>query len=317
MAKLICLFFLLCATPAWADSAYRAWLAAMEDEAIQSGISPDTVHAALDGVTPNERVIELDQQQPEHTMTFDRYVHHVATPERIRLGRKLFEENEEELRAVARRTGVPPQVIVALWGIESSFGHASGDFDIIESLATLAFQGRRADFFRAELISALRILDQEHMQASDLRGSWAGAMGQCQFMPSTYLRYAVDGDGDGKRDIWDSQSDVWASIGTYLAAEGWNAELTWGREVELEKDAPDSEVGLEHQRPLAEWTAMGVRSVDGSPLPDRALQASLIQPDGPDGRSFLVYDNFRALMRWNRSTYFATTVGLMADRIKQ
>jgi membrane-bound lytic murein transglycosylase B len=186
----------------------------------------------------------------------------------------------------------------------------------VGSLATLAYQGRRAAFFRTELINALRILDQEHMRASELRGSWAGALGQCQFMPSTYLRYAVDADGDGHRDIWTNQADALASIANYLAAESWKPELTWGRAVSLRKALPESQTGLGVKHSLAEWQKLGVRNSDGKPLPQKPLQASLVQPDGADGRSFLVYDNFRALMKWNRSTYFATSVGLLADQIK-
>jgi membrane-bound lytic murein transglycosylase B len=261
-------------------------------------------------------VIELDQKQPEKTVTFDHYAHHIVSPDRIEEGRRLLGEYGDVLDQVSERYGVEPQVIVALWGIESSFGQDSGHYSIVDSLVTLAYEGRRAEFFRGELLDALRILDQEHISSSELRGSWAGAMGQCQFMPSTYLKYAVDYDRNGQHDIWGSKRDVFASIANYLAAEGWNTDLTWGREVELEIDVTPDEIGLDHQHSLNEWATMGVHNLDGSHLPVRPLQASLIQPDGSDGRSFLVYDNFRALMRWNRSTYFATAVGLLADRIK-
>jgi membrane-bound lytic murein transglycosylase B len=166
------------------------------------------------------------------------------------------------------------------------------------------------------LINALRILDQEHMPSSELRGSWAGAMGQSQFMPSTYLKYAVDYNGDGKRDIWQNEADVFASIANYIAAEGWHNELTWGREVQITRDLPDNQIGLPNKHSLVEWQKLGVRNINGGALPKKPLQASLIQPDGLNGRGFLVYDNFRALMRWNRSTYFAASVGLLADRIK-
>jgi membrane-bound lytic murein transglycosylase B len=295
---------------------YAAWVQQLEQEAIASGITPETAHAALDSAMPDDRVLALDQKQPETTVTFDHYAHSIVSPVRIQAGRRQMAAHEDELDAIAKRYGVPPQIIVALWGMESSFGHDSGRFSIIDSLLTLAYEGRRAEFFRKELIEALRILDQEHISASALRGSWAGAMGQCQFMPSTYLRYAVDYDRDGHRDIWTNTRDVWASIANYLAAEGWNADLTWGREVELEAGIDAAEIGLEYKHSLAEWAKAGVHSIDGSALPNKSLQASLIQPDGVDGRSFLVYDNYRALMRWNRSTYFATAVGLLADRIK-
>ncbi len=297
-------------------SGFAQWLQQLEQEAIANGISPATAQTVLDHAMLDDRVIVLDQKQPESTATFESYLHHTITPDRVREGRRLLDKYGDVLDAISQRYGVAPEVIVALWGMESSFGHNSGDFSVVDSLMTLAYEGRRADFFRKELFNALRIIDAEHVPAEELRGSWAGAMGQCQFMPSTYLRYAVDYDNNGQRDIWDNTPDVLASIANYLAAEGWRNDLTWGREVTLGKDVPTQEAGLDHQHSLAEWQQSGVRSLDGSALPDKPLQASLIQPDGPDGRSFLVYDNFRALMRWNRSTYFATTVGLLADRIK-
>ena len=292
------------------------WLQTLEQEAIADGISPETVHAALDDLEPDSRVVALDQKQPEGTVTFDHYVRRILSQDRVEEGRRLLDDNRATLEEISRRTGVPPQMIVALWGIESSFGADSGHFNTVNSLLTLAYNGRRADFFRGELMDALRILERDHVSAASLRGSWAGAMGQCQFMPSTYLHYAVDGNGDGRPDIWNEQRDVWASIGNYLAAEGWNADLTWGREVAVENIINSSEIGLDHEHSLEEWQGMGVHNPDGSDLPDKALQASLIQPDGPNGRSFLVYDSFRALMRWNRSTYFATAAGLLADRIR-
>ncbi len=295
---------------------YASWLQSLEQEAIESGIAPETVHAALDNAMPDARVVELDQKQPEKTVTFEHYAHRIVSPERIEQGHQLLEAHRAELEQISQRYGVQPQVIIALWGMESSFGGDSGRYSIIDSLLTLAYEGRRAEFFRKELLNALRILDREHIAAANLRGSWAGAMGQCQFMPSTYLRYAVDYDGDGVRDIWNNTHDVWASIANYLASEGWSADLTWGREVHLNNDVDGSEVGLDHQRDLSEWSKMGIRNLDGSELPNKPLQASLVQPDGADGRSFLVYDNYRALMRWNRSTYFATAIGLLADRMK-
>jgi membrane-bound lytic murein transglycosylase B len=322
MAKLTTLCFCLLLLTASASAAdqtpndFAQWLQQLQQEALSNGITPETVHAALDSAMPDERVVELDQKQPEKTATFDSYIRRVVSEEKVEMGHELLEENSDMLDIISRQYHVQPQVIVALWAIESSFGQVTGRYSIIDSLVTLAYEGRRTEFFRKELLQALRILDQEQITATSLRGSWAGAMGQCQFMPSTYLRYAVDFDHDGHRDIWANRNDVWASIANYVAAEGWTDELTWGREVELENDIPENKVGLNFQLSLAEWAARGIHNPDGSALPDKSLQASLIQPDGADGRSFLVYDNYRALMRWNRSTYFATAVGLLADRIK-
>jgi membrane-bound lytic murein transglycosylase B len=294
---------------------FATWLQDLEQEAISDGITLETVHAALDPVTLDKHVLDLDQTQPETIVSFDTYVSRTVTPERVERGREEMQQYAVLLNTISQRYGVLPQIIVALWGIESSFGRTTGHYEIVDSLATLAYQGRRADFFRAQLMDALRILDRAHMPASALRGSWAGAMGQCQFMPSTYLKYAVAYTNGVRSDIWDSEPDVFASIANYLAAEGWDSDLTWGQEVELENQPAPAVVGLTHHRSLEEWSRMGVRNSDGSALPDSDLQASLIQPDGPDGRSFIVYDSFRALMRWNRSDYFATAVGLLANRI--
>ncbi len=295
---------------------FQTWLQAFASDAIVAGVSPGTVQNALSQVTFDERVIDHDHNQPETTQTFATYSARIVTPDRVAEGRELMHKHARVLHDISKRYGVPPEVIVALWGMESHFGRNSGDYNIVNSLVTLAYEGRRADFFRKEAIAALRILDEEHMQSSELRGSWAGAMGQCQFMPSTYLRYAVDYDGQGRRDIWNNEADVFASIANYLAAEGWRSDLTWGREVSLKKAMPESEIGLTNRHDLAQWKKLGIHYANGGALSIKPLQASLVQPDGLDGRSFLVYDNFRALMRWNKSTYFAASVGLLADKIK-
>lgn len=296
---------------------FQSWLAGVEQEAIEKGVAPETAHAALSEATLDDRVLDRDQQQPESVLTFNLYSEHIAAPGKIGEGRALLKKYRKLLNEIGRRYGVAPQVIVALWGIESSYGRNKGSFNTVDALATLAYQGRRADFFRAQLIAALQILDQEHMDSAALRGSWAGALGQCQFIPSTYLKYAVDYDKNGKRDIWGSLPDTFASIANYIATEGWNKDLTWGRPVKLARDVPEEEIGLGVTHSLAEWSKLGVRSENGKPLPKKPLQASLVRPDGSDGRSFLVYDNFRALLKWNRSSFFAASVGLMADEIKR
>jgi membrane-bound lytic murein transglycosylase B len=295
---------------------YRDWLQGMEQEAIDAGINENTVHAALDKVVPDDRVITLDQKQPEGTITFGTYADRIVSAARVHDGLKYRAENKALLRKISAKYHVQPEIIVALWGIESIYGRNSGDFSTINSLVTLAYEGRRAEFFRKELINALRILDEEDMSSSALRGSWAGAVGQCQFMPSTYLHYAVDYDDSGKRDVWTNQADVFASIANYINTLGWKSDMTWGREVKLKADIDADNIGLDHQLTLAQWQKLGVRRMNGVALPNKAIKASLIQPDGPHGRSFLVYDNFRALLKWNRSSYFALAVGLLADKVK-
>jgi membrane-bound lytic murein transglycosylase B len=204
---------------------------------------------------------------------------------------------------------------VALWGIETSYGAWSGSTPVIGALATLAYDGRRAEFFRRELMDALRILDEGHVEADAMLGSWAGAMGQSQFMPSSYVRNAVDYDGDGRRDIWGTLPDVFASIANYLAKAGWNDRYTWGREVGLPAALGEGLDGLEVRRPLPAWNDLGVRRADGAALPLVALDASLLRTDDGQGPAYLVYGNFRVLMAWNRSTYFGLTVGQLSDLI--
>ena len=316
LAVFVALLALLLLPQAAAAESFAAWLQQLKTEAIASGIAPHTVHSALDAALLDKRVLALDQKQPESTVSFDAYSRRILDPVRIDRGRELILGNRQLLAEISARYGVPAPMIVALWGIESNFGRNTGGFGIVDSLVTLAYEGRRAAFFRKELLATLKILDDEQVPAAQLRGSWAGAMGQCQFMPSTYNRYAVDYDGDGHRDIWRNEADVLASIANYLAAEGWRDADGWGREVSLSRPVPVEVVGLEFRQGLPDWEALGITDKDGAALPQNpALQASLIQPDGTDGRSFLVYDNFRALMRWNRSTYFATTAGLLADQL--
>jgi membrane-bound lytic murein transglycosylase B len=295
---------------------YRDWLQGMEEEAIKAGIDADTVHEALDNVMPNDKVLALDQKQPEGTITFATYAERIVSDARVHDGKKYYGENRKLLNKIGNKYHVQPSIIVALWGVESIYGRNSGDFSTVDALATLAYGGRRAEFFRKELINALRILDEEDMSSSSLRGSWAGAVGQCQFMPSTYLNYAVDYDNSGNRDVWTNKADVFASIANYISTLGWKSEGTWGREVKVTGEIAAENIGADHQLTLAEWQKLGVRRMNGGNLPKKALKASLIQPDGPNGRSFLVYDNFRAVLKWNRSSYFALAVGLLADKIK-
>ncbi len=289
------------------------WLDQLQQDAINQGISPTVVHEALDDFRPNPRVVELDQRQPESTITFEKYRRNTISAERVRKGAELMRLYAAPLADIEARTGVSAPVVVALWGIESSYGENPGNFEVVNSLATLAYEGRRSAYFRKELINALRILERENMTSAQLRGSWAGAMGQCQFMPSTYLKYAYDAHGDGKSDIWNDPADVMASIANYLAAEGWQRGQPWGYEVKGPVSLAD--VGMTQKRPVHQWASMNLVSAGGRSLPQSNQPASLVQPDGQAGPSFLVYDNVRALMRWNKSTYFAVSVGLLADEI--
>ena len=317
LLALLVLSGLFLALPARAAAEdFSAWLAGLRQDALAQGIRPATLDRALSGLEPLPRVIELDRQQPETTVSYADYLRRVASPERCEAARQKLRENRALLDAVGRRYGVQPRFIVALWGIETSFGQSIGKFPVIASLATLAYDGRRSAFFRKELLNALRIIDEDDVDPKEMIGSWAGAMGQSQFMPSAFLLYAVSYSGDGKRDIWHRRADVFASIANYLAQSGWRDDETWGREVSLPSGFDASLLGPGVKKPLSAWRRLGVRRADGGPLPDRALEASVLRPGGEEGPAILVYGNYRVLMKWNSSNYFATAVGLLADSMQ-
>jgi membrane-bound lytic murein transglycosylase B len=299
-----------------ADTDFSTWLDGVSKEAIAQGMRPEAVARALKDAHEIPRVIELDRRQPETTITFDQYVDRVVTPQRIAEGRQRLDENRELLKEVSRRYGVQPRFIVALWAIESNFGRATGDYPVISALATLAYDGRRSVFFRKELMAAIEIVDKGYMDPDRMLGSWAGAMGQCQFMPSSYLKLAVSYNDDGRRDIWRRREDVFASIANYLRSNGWRGDETWGRRVRLPPSFDIALAGLTTRKSLSDWQRLGVRRIDGGALPTRDLSASLVLPGGAGGAAFLVYDNYRAVMRWNNSTYFATAVGYLADGLE-
>jgi peptidoglycan lytic transglycosylase B len=300
-----------------ADEDFTRWLGGVRQEALSAGINPATIDRAFDGLEPLARVIELDRKQPETTITFEEYLSRIVDAKRRHAAREHFAENRALLAEVGRRYGVQPRFIVALWGIETNFGRVTGNFPVFASLATLAYDGRRSAFFRKELINALRIVDADHIDPKDMLGSWAGAMGQSQFMPSTFLRYAVSYRGDGKRDIWHRREDVFASIANYLSQSGWRGEETWGRPVRLPSGFNPALVGPGVKKSLAAWAKLGVRRSDGGKLPARSTEASILQPGGSDGPAVLVYENYRVLLKWNSSNYFASAVGLLADSIEE
>ena len=291
------------------------WLDALRAEALQRGIGAETLDAALRDIKPIPRVVELDRRQPEGRMTFAEYLKIVAPPSRVQRGRRLLVQHKALLDEVSATYGVPASVIVALWGVESDYGRRTGGFSVIGALATLAYDGRRGAYFRRELLDALQILNEGHITPALMTGSWAGAMGQSQFMPSSFLSRAVDHDGDGRRDIWTTYADVFASAANYLKRAGWRQGQRWGRRITLPADFDTALIDLNVAKSLGAWQALGVRDAKGQALPKVSLDASLVAPDGPDGPTFLVYHNFRVLLTWNRSTYFGTAVGLLSDQI--
>jgi len=309
-------FLLLSALPTRAETDdFSSWLAEVRFEALQKGISSATLDTAFADLQPIDRVIELDRKQPEFTQTFWHYLDLRVTDTRISRGRLLLAEHADLLAKVSKEYGVPARFLVAFWGLETNFGDNTGGFPVIGSLATLAHDPRRSQFFRKELFAALTILDQGHVGLGAMQGSWAGAMGQPQFMPSTFVRYAVDEDGDGRKDIWRSLPDVFASAANFLARLGWKTSESWGREVRLTAGFNLELVGLQTKKSVSEWETLGVKTVKGQSLGSGGSLWSLILPAGYTGPCFLVGDNYRVILNWNRSNLYAVAVGHLADRL--
>ncbi len=292
---------------------FPAFLNNVRAEARRNGIRTATLDSAFAGVSPNQKVLDRDRHQPEFTMTWTRYRGLVITDKRITNGRQAVAANSGLFRQVGQRYGVDAGVIAGIWGLESSFGTGTGDFRVVDALATLAWDGRRASFFRGELLAALKILDHGDVAPAGMTGSYAGAMGQPQFMPTSYLRYAVDFEGNGRRDIWTSTPDVLGSIANYLTQSGWRAGQSWGQAVTVPPglDAP----GRDARRPLADWMRAGVRPKTGRWVAPADAPAALIAPDGEGGETFAVYANFAAIRRYNPSDFYAIAVGLIGDQV--
>ena len=294
---------------------FKTWLEEVKREAATLGISAKTIASALNIAGPAGRVIELDGRQPEFSLTFWNYFTRTVSEARVAKGRQLYARHKRLLDRAGARYGVQPRFLVAFWGLESNFGENQGGFPVVDSLASLAYDGRREALFRPELFAALRILDQGHITNGRMVGSWAGAMGQMQFLPTTFLNYAVDGNGDGRRDIWRTLDDVFGSAANYLSAIGWNFQERWGREVRLPAGFDYGQATLDTRKSAAEWRALGVKRADGGRLPGMDIEGAIVLPAGHRGPAFLVYGNFNAIMEWNRSIYYALAIGHLSDRI--
>lgn len=299
-----------------ADTAgFEDFLQGVRDEALRSGIKAATVQRALSGIRPLARVLELDRKQPESVLTWEQYRDRIVSPARIENGRRAYAENRPVLQAIAARYRVSPRVVVAIWGMETGYGANTGGFNTIEALATLAWEGRRAAFFRKELLAALRILDAGDITPERMRGSWAGAMGHPQFMPTSFERLAVDFDGDGRRDIWDGRADALASIANYLARSGWQEGKGWALEVLPPRGFDIQRADTETKRAIRDWGRLGWRKADGSPLPPTDTEAYLAVPTRSSGQVFLGLPNLRVIRRYNSPINYALAVGLLADRL--
>jgi membrane-bound lytic murein transglycosylase B len=298
---------------------FTRWLAEFKQDARAKGISPSILDITLaDDLQPIARILELDQRQPEFVNTFWNYLDRGVDEKRLALGQEKLREHRHLLRETQAKYGIPAQILVAFWGLETHFGRVTGSFPTPAALATLAYDNRRSAFFRSELLHALTILEQKHLPPTEMKGSWAGAMGQMQFMPSTFLRYAVDANGDGRKDIWQSLPDAFHSGANYLRQSGWNSGEIWGREVRLPENFNFDDARLDLKKPVKYWANKGVRQANGKPLPiprSVDMNGAIILPQGHAGPAFLVYRNFDVIMQWNRSINYALAVGHMADRL--
>ncbi|GGD63820.1 lytic murein transglycosylase [Lacimicrobium alkaliphilum] len=318
MTRVLCVLALILSTGVAAKPSFDEYVASLKQEAIEKGYTADFVEQAFADIKFYERAVSSDKNQPEFKLTLDKYLSTRVPDWKVKQAAEKYREHQQVLEQVGEKFGVQPRFIVALWGNESNFGRIQGDYPVVSALATLAYEGRRETLFKKQLFAALKILDEGHISKEQFLGSWAGAMGQSQFMPTSFNAYAYDFDGDGKKDIWQNPADVFASIANYLKSAGWDDSLTWGRQVTLPEEFDYALAGLDKgkMKRLSEWQALGVRRYDGSDLPGRDVKASLIMPDDEKGRIFLVYKNFHSLMNWNRSTYFGSAVGYLSDRIK-
>ena len=306
----------LLAGPALAQSGdFRDCLQTIKSEAMRQGVPAGVADKAFQGLTPDQKVIDLDGRQPEFSLTYAKYVGGTVSADRIAKGQQKMAQHRALLDALQGEYGVPPQYLMAFWGIETNYGTYMGDFRVVRSVATLACMTKRTAFFSNETVQALRILDMNHMTSDQMRGSWAGAMGNMQFMPSTFTKWAVDRDGNGKIDIWNSLPDAFASASNFLRGIGFKPGLPSSEEVVLPKGFPLDQADMTIEKPVRAWAAMGVRTAGGAALPVSDEPASIILPAGYRGPAFILYPNFKAVMNWNRSTLYALSVGILARQI--
>ena len=297
----------------FAEIAFDKWLEDFKREAITKGISQSTLEV-LKNAKPIKKTIKLDRNQPEFKLTFEDYKKRIVSDYRINKAKKEFIKNKDLLDKISKKYNVQSRYIISLWAIESNFGNNMGNFNLFHTLASLAYDGRRSKYFRSELISALKIIENEMVDFHNIKSGWAGALGQCQFMPSSYLKFAVDENKDGKIDIWNTKEDVFGSIANYLSKNGWKGNLIWGRSVSTKKVKNILNYNMKNKK-INDWSKIGIKKIDGSNLPLVNINAKLLIVDKMRKNSFLVYNNFETLLKWNRSNYFALSVGLLSDKI--
>ena len=296
------------------EATFLPYIDGVKAEALKAGIRQTTLDTAFRGIrTPNAKVIELDRRQPEFTLTWEQYRQKVISDARIARGREHYARHRAVITEICARYRLHPAPLMGIWGLESGYGQFTGGFNVIESLATLAWEGRRAAFFRTQLLNALRIIDAGDIAAERMLGSYAGAMGQPQFMPDSFLRFAVDHDGNGRRDLWNDVGDIVASMANYLSKSGWAPPLGWGQKLRLPAGFDPALAGRDNRKPMGEWARLGVRPAAAVPA---EAQAAVLLPDGAGGEAFLVFHpNFQAIRRYNPSDFYALAVGLIGDAV--
>ena len=287
----------------------------LQQSALEAGITPAIAEQVFANIKYQPRVIELDRSQPEFVQTFPGYFSKRVNDWRINKGRHLAGEHKELLQDLVKQYGIPAQYLLAFWGLETNFGGYKGKMPVLDSLATLACDPRRSTFFTRELLTAVKLLEEQSLEQEKMVGSWAGAMGHTQFMPSAYANYAIDGDGDGQINLWDSEADALTSAANFLSQLGWQPGFRWGREVKLPGGFDYSLLGYSKRRTVTDWNELGVTRANGDTLGSSDMNAYLVMPAGHEGPTFLAYPNFRVIMRWNNSEFYAIAVGRLADRI--
>ena len=311
----ILISLVLLSTQAFSNDTFSDFVTGISNEAEKKGISLKLIRDFKTKVAFIPRVIELDRSQPEFKLTLDQYLARVVTSSRIKKANSKYKKNKKILKVISKHYGVQARFLVSLWGIETDFGRLTGGFPVVSALSTLGFEGRRHEYFKKELFNALKIINDGHITLSKMTGSWAGAMGQCQFMPSSFINYANDWDKDGSKNIWTSKPDVFASAANYLNKVGWSDKITWGRKVyigQFNKDLKGNKYYL-----LNKWSSSGILNENKTKLPNVKIKARLIIPKDYGNYGYLVYNNFESLLNWNRSNYFAIAVGKLSDSIHE
>ena len=312
--RFICLFLL--STSIFANShSFEDFLSNIRQIAIEQGVSKSTIDKAFFGLSPNLDILEADAKQAEFSQNFWHYINKRVNQTRLNNGYDTLKQNTLLLNKVSQKYGVPNYILVSFLGLESNYGNYTGKLNLIQSLATLAFDPRRSDFFTRELVALLKLIDKGKIPI-DAKGSWAGAMGAVQFMPSNVQAYGVDADKDGIVDLWNSQEDIYSSAANFLKHLGWKKGQKWGREVTIPKNFDYRLTGLQNKKKVTDWGSLGIRKANGSALPNSSMEGSLIVPMGHQGPAFLVYQNFSVILGWNRSQLYALSVGYLGDRIK-